>query len=229
MTQPKIPMTLDQWIAFGKALKYGDEIAVLTEDITGNVIMWGSEDNKSPDPFKFVDYLHPVHTMRYLGLGRGATVEADPKGTQYHVIDEYRDRVMSGAVRLIVNRHLDLTVNEFESIKTEAERQIGKPYGWGAILGFGLYRLFRDTPIGSLWRAAKWQTPWCDRNSPVCSQGVREQEDTVKRFYSVLIALSTWQQNTPQRRFDETCAVTARIMDTFLIAKENRYDYQIMD
>jgi hypothetical protein len=183
MKQPIIPMTKPQWIAFAQSLKYGDILFVLTDDITAEIIEWGSKDNASIDVNGFTDFLHPAHAFRYLGLGRGATVEADPKGTQWHLIEEYMDRVISGAVRLIVLRHEDLAVNEFEKIKAECERQIGKPYGWGAVLGCGLVKLFRDTFIGNLWRWAKWQAPWCSRNAPYCSQGVILQENTVQRFF----------------------------------------------
>ena len=227
MKQPVISMSKDHWIRFCLSLKYGDELAVFCDDTSGEIIEFGSSDNKSPDPLKFVDYLHPVHTFRYLGLGRGATVEADPKGSQYHLIDEYRDRVMKGDTRIIVNRHMDLSIAEFEAIKSEADRQVGKPYGWGGILGVGLYRLVRDTFIGGLVRSWKWNTPFCDRNSPFCSQGVRLQENNVKRFFDVLDKISTWQNNTPQQRFDETTKLTLRVLDTFRIAKDGFFDYPI--
>ena len=225
MKQPIIPMTLQQWIFFATNLKYGDMLFVFDTDFTGALIEWGSGDNSSPDIFGYMDYLHPVHAFRYLGLGRGATVEADPQGSKYHLIDEYRDRVISGKTRIIVNRHIDLSVEEFNYIKAEADSQVGKPYGFGAILGFGLYRLFRDTFIGGWIRAAKWQTPFCDRNAPVCSQGVRLQEDNVKRFYNNLIKLSTWEKSSPQVLFENINTISDRVTDTFLIGAKNKYDY----
>lgn len=225
MKQPKIPMTKEQWILFCKSLKYGDRLYVFTDDITGEIIETFSADKNSPDKHKFTKYLNPAHVFRYLGLGRGATVEADPKGTQWHLIDEYRDRVMAGDVRIIVSRSANLTMTEFENIKAEAERQIGKPYGWGAIIGFGLVKLFRETFIGNLWRWAKWQTPFCSRESPVCSQGLRLQDDNCSRFYVVLKKLSAYQANTPQRNLDEIINISALIMDTFLIGRENNFEY----
>jgi len=219
MDQPKIPMTLEKWISMCKSFKYGDIIHVFCDDITGNLIKWGSEDNALEDIHGFIDFLHPVHTFRYLGLGRGATVEADPKGTQWHLIDEYRDRVIAGQVRLIVTRHDDLTVNEFENIKSEAERQVGKPYGWGAVIGDGLYDLVRNTFIGKWFRDAKWDYYlWCDRNSPYCSQGVRLQENTIKRFYDELSG-TPWQQDTPQKLLEQLLPITDYVIDSFQIAK----------
>jgi hypothetical protein len=194
---PVIPMSKDKWITFAKELKYGDIPFVITDDLTAEIIEWGSENNSSVDPNGFVPFLHPAHAFRYLGLGRGATVEADPKGTQWHLIEEYMDRVISGKVRLVVFRHEDLTMEEFENIKTEAERQVGKPYGWGAIIGCGLVKLFRDTIIGKWWREAKWSAPWCDRNAPYCSQGVMLQERNVKRFFE-LFKGEDWTYDTPQ-------------------------------
>lgn len=219
MKQPIIPMTKEKWIALATSLKYGDTVFVFTDDITGELIEFGSANNATPDPNGFTPFLNPAHVFRYLGLGRGATVEADPKGTQWHLIDEYRDRVISGAVRLVVIRHEDLTVNEFESIKTECERQVGKSYGWGAIIGFGLVKLFRDTFVGNIWRWFKWQTPFCDRNAPVCSQGWLLQENTVKRFLYMFSFLKV-DNCTPQTALDATQKVKLPIvLDSFKIAK----------
>ena len=218
-------MSNEQWVKFCQSLTYGDICHVFDDDFTSELIEFGSSDKLSPDPYKFTEFLQPCHTFRYFGLGRGATVEADPKGSQWHTIDEYKDRVCSGKTRIIVDRHIDLTVDEFNYIKAEAERQVGKPYGWGAIIGTGLYRLVRDTFIGGWVRSWKWNTPFCDRNSPVCSQGVRLQEDNVRRFYNTLYKLSNWKDNTPQRLLDEIPAVTKRILDTQRIAKDNQYDY----
>jgi len=194
---PIIPMSKEKCIAFFKELKYGDIPFVITDDITAQIIEWGSENNESIDTNGFVSFLHPAHAFRYMGLGRGATVEADPKGTQWHLIEEYMDRVINGTVRLVVFRHPDLTVEEFEYIKAEAERQIKKPYGWGAIIGCGLVKLFRDTFIGKWWRDAKWQAPWCSRDAPYCSQGVMLQERNVKRFFE-LFKDEDWTYDTPQ-------------------------------
>lgn len=221
----KQKMSLEQWKKFTTSLKYGDICSVFCDDISGKLIEFGSAENKSIDPFGFEKFLHPVHSFRYLGLGTGLTIEADPKGTQRHTIDEYRDRVMSGDTRIIVDRHNYLTLNEFNYIKAECDRQVGKPYGWGAIIGTGLYRFFRDNFIGGWIRAWKWNTPFCDRNNPVCSQGVRLQEDNVKRFFDVLYPISKWQDNTPQRLLDEQPNVSERVIDTFLIARDNKYDY----
>ena len=218
MKQPVVPMTKEKWIELATGLKYGDMIFVLTDDLSGEVIEWGSADNGSPDPNGFTPFLCPAHVFRYLGLGRGATVEADPKGTSWHLIDEYRDRVISGAVRLIIIRHEDLTVGEFESIKAECERQVGKPYGWGAIIGFGLVKIFRETFIGNIWRWFKWQTPFCDRNAPVCSQGVLLQENTVKRFLDMFSFLKV-DNATPQADLDAFLKVKLPIViDSFKIA-----------
>lgn len=221
----KYKMTDEQWIKFATSLKYGDECHVFPDKWIDHVVEFGDSDDKSPDPFKFEKYLHPIHTFRYFGLGRGATIEADPSGSKWHVIDEYRDRVKAGDVRIIVTRHPDLTVDDFSNFKAEGDRQINKPYGFGAIAGYALYRIVRDTFIGSLWRSLKWQTPWCDRNSPVCSQGVRLQKDNVKKYYDVMKKLSVWQDNTPQRFFDETTTLTVRVMDTYRISKDNMFDY----
>lgn len=218
--QPVIPMIKDKCITFFKDLKYGDRVFVLTDDLSAEIIEWGSQDNSSIDPNGFVPFLHPAHAFRYLGLGRGATVEADPKGTQWHLIEEYMDRVISGKVRLVVFRHEDLTMEEFENIKAEAERQIGKVYGWGAILGYGLVKIFRDTIIGKWWREAKWNTPFCNRNDPVCSQGVKLQDDNCKRFYEQLKDLK-WENASPQALLN--CYVrngVPMVLDSFKWAKD---------
>lgn len=215
ITQPKIKITLENWVLFCKNLKYGDIIFIFCDDISGDAIEWASADDQTPDPLKIVSFLHPAHVFRYYGLGRGATIEASPAGSAWHIIDEYRDRAIAGDVRLIVFRHNDLTVADFEKIKTEGERQVGKPYGWGAILSYGFYGLVRETFIGAIIRAAKWQTPFCDRNAPVCSQGVRLQEDTIKRFYDTLIKLSAWQDNTPQKLLNEIDSVAIYTLDSF--------------
>ena len=207
-------LTLDEWIAFCKSLKYGDELHCIAYDLSGKVIMFFSEDNGYADPKHAGEFVHPAHTFRYLGLGRGATVEADPKGTQYHLIDEYRDRVMAGDVRLIVHRHLDLTVDDFDKIKQVCEMEIKRPYSWGAIIGFGLVRLFQNTFIGGIWRWAKWQTPFCSADNPVCSQGVRLQKNAVKRYFDVMQKLSDWTANTPQMCLDQTGALTTYVGDT---------------
>ena len=212
---PKIKMTLDQWIEFAKSLKYGDECHVFADDVSGEVIEAVSSNNLTLDPLNVVPFLHPVHTFRYFGMGDGRTVEADPKGSQWHHIDEYRDRVIAGDVRIVVFRHVDLTIERFEKLKSEAEHQVGKPYGWGALLGFFLVKIIWNTPLGTIWRDNKWQTPWCDRNNPVCSQGVRLQKDNILEYYEVMKKLSVWQDNTPQRTLNETGALTTYAADSF--------------
>ena len=209
-------LTLDAWIAFCKSLKYGDEMHCIAYDVSGEVIMFFSEDDKYPDPKHPGKFVHPAHSFRYFGLGRGATVEADPKGTQWHLIDEYRDRVMAGDVRLIVHRHMDLTLDEFAKMKQSAELQIKRPYGWGAILGFGLVRIFQNTFVGNIWRALKWNTPFCSADNPVCSQGVRLQKDAVPNFKLVMDAVSKWEDNTPQMLLDQTGLLTTYVLDTHL-------------
>ena len=212
MIAPK--STLQDWIDFCKALQPGDEMHCLADDVSADVIETFSQDDKILDPKNPGKFLHPAHSFRYLGQGKGLTAEADPKGTQYHVIDEYRDRVMAGHVRLVVYRHEDMTMNEFALMKQAVEMQIKRPYGWGAILGFGLARIFSNTPIGSLWRWAKWQTPFCSADNPVCSQGVRLQKDAIKRYFDVMQKLSDFSENTPQRLLDETGALTTYVLDT---------------
>lgn len=215
-----IPMSKDRCIGFFKELKYGDMPFVITDDITAELIEWGSEDDESVDYNGFSVFLHPAHAFRYIGLGRGATVEADPKGTQWHLIEEYMDRMIKGTVRLVVFRHEDLTVTEFEKIKGEAERQIGKPYGWGAILGCAVVRIFRDTIFGKWWRDAKWQAPWCNRNAPYCSQGVLLQERTVQRFADALKDLD-WTFATPQKLLNALVkAGVPMVLDSFKWASE---------
>ena len=223
MTQWK--MSNEQWIRFATSLQTTDVLHVFDNDLSGELIEFGSADKLSPDPYKFVDFLQPVHTFSYFGLGRGATVEADPKGTQWHVIDEYRDRVCSGKTRIIVDRHMDLEPLDINNIKMRTNMQIGKPYGWGMIIGTGLYRLVRDTFIGGWVRAWKWNTPFCSQNNPVCSQGVRLQREAVKKYYDVLNKLSKWENNTPQVVLNEFPNISKRVMDTYRIAKDNLFNY----
>lgn len=212
---PKIKMLLQSWIEFGKSVQPGDECHVFCDDVSGEIIQWASEEDVTKDPLGYVKYLHPVHSFRYFGEGSGLLLEANPRGSVWTHLDDYRDRVMSGEVRIIIYRHPDITPEKLAKMKSEAERQAGHPYGWGALLGFGIRKLLWGTPIGAMWREYKWQTPWCSRNSPVCSQGVRMQKDNILEYYNVMKMLSKWQDNTPQRLFNESPALTIRALDSF--------------
>jgi hypothetical protein len=210
------PMTRQQYDKLKALILNGHKVCVFCDDLSGEVIQWGSEDNNSPDPAKFVDFLHPVHWFRVFDSGR--TIEADPKGSQWHLLDEYMDRIISGEVRFMVFTD-DPSPVELAQFLAEGTRQVGKPYGWGAILGFGLAKLFKDTFIGAIWRNNQWNTPWCDRNDPVCSQGVKLQDDnTVRLFY--LYADLNWKNATPQALLDICIKKNTKlVVDSFAWAK----------
>jgi hypothetical protein len=216
MKQPIIPMTRLQYEKLTAMIYNGCKVCVLTDDITGEIIQYGDEDNNSPDKSGFVDFLHPVHWLRMFAGGR--TIEANPSGSQWHLWTEYMDRIISGAVRVLVFTDEPSPV-ELAQILLEGERQVGKPYGWGAILGCAVEKIFRDTFIGKWWRDNKWNAPWCDRNSPYCSQGVKLQDDNTIRMHELYGDLN-WQNATPQALLDEHVKKgTKLIVDSFQFAK----------
>lgn len=220
-TQPIIPMTKNQYNKLATIVDQNPGCKILVceyDNVIDNGIEWGSEDNGSPDPNKFVDFIHPIHALRYFGLGHEATIEADPSGSQWHIFSEYMDRIISGVVRLLIFTD-DPSPVEFAAIQSEGERQVGKAYGWGAIIGFGVAKLFENTFIGTWWRNNKWETPWCDRNSPVCSQGVKLQDDNTTRLYHLYEDLF-WKNASPQKLLDEQFAKkTKLVLDSFAFAK----------
>ena len=156
-------MTKEQWIKFCKALQPGDVLFVESKDITAFAITLGTGNR---------DDIETAHSFQYVGNGQGVTIEADPKGTNWHHIDEYMDRTIAGKTRLIVCRPKDITVEELEQMKIEWKNLVGRPYGWGAIVGYGIYWFIKNTPIGALISAFKLANPLANPKTPVCSQAV---------------------------------------------------------
>jgi hypothetical protein len=211
----KILLTEKQWIEFCKSLQAGDIIHVESNDFTGHAISFGTADSKGIDP---------AHSFQYVGDGVGKTIEADPKGTQWHIIDEYRSRAEKGEVRLIVDRVINLTVDELNNMKDKWKQLIGKPYGWMTIVGFGVYGLFnRLTPFGGLFRLLM-KNPLANKNSPVCSQSVYLAVTEINRIKPFMKELP-FENATPNDLSNWDLLFCDRIMDTYRIGKYNLYDY----
>lgn len=211
----RLTMVNEQWIEFCKSLQPGDIIHVESDDFTGHAISFGTADGKGIDP---------AHSFQYVGDGVGKTIEADPKGTQWHIIDEYKNRALKGEVRLIVDRIRDLTVLDLSLMKDKWKELIGKPYGWSTIAGFAIYGIFnRFTPFGGLFRMFM-KNPLANKNSPVCSQSVYLSVTSIQRVAEYM-SLLPFENATPNDLSAWDLNFCDRVMDTYRIAKYNLYDY----
>lgn len=210
-----LKMTQEQWIEFCKRLSPADVLFVETKNFfdVGTLIQWGTGNG---------NWLDPAHAFQYVGGdGNGRTIEADGKAVNWHIIDEYRDKVMKGDNRLVVMEAKEaLTVPELELIKKVWAEQHGKKYDIPALIGFGFYGIINRIfpPLGGLMRKFM-RNPLAGKDMYVCSRQVRTSFKLVKRIYEVLTKGKFEESETPESLCERINLTHKLKMDTYRIAK----------
>jgi hypothetical protein len=207
-------LSREKWIEFATGLKYGDTMFVAANDLVGNAIQWGTENNKG-------EKIQVAHVMSYEGLGIGQTREADGKKMcAKHLINEYMDRAMKGQTRIITYRAKGgLKGAEETCIKSFWDLHEKEDYNMMENVGYGIWALLNkiNRSFGA-WVAKTFTNPFYNGKNMVCSQTellkYKNSESDGGRLYAPIMTDIKMDKLTPIEYIDRIERTHDKIMDT---------------
>lgn len=197
-------MKPELWPGYAASLKECDIVFEVVKSGVGEIIEWGTEQPG--------DKIVPCHV--FMKRAGNATVEADGKAVDIHNINEYKDKVVSGASRLIGFTLNNLTPDKVAIIEATIDTQIGEAYNWFDIAVYSVWGVINKVSswLGGLLE--KIPNPMYNPKFPVCSIQTVLALQKLSEYYNPMVSDMPINNMTPEAEFDRITRIATQTTDT---------------